>query len=242
MDDKGDQTVEKLMNRAGKMLKEWEIKKGTPTPTMKVRTTAEEELKKATPSPTPKLRTDAGFYRDWDGEVKPVAVVEMLMPEELGQMEQKEVEVMDAPEVGNILVTVVEDDADAAAMEGKDEVGRMEVLSITNPSSPAPAAVSLQTIEEKNPPSPSASPPERNPSVSANPSPPARPPIKDPKPAANTPAKVSAPAGAPKEWKPKHKIHDWFCASHKACTSSLDPYKCTRCTKRRAEAKSSIKK
>lgn len=240
MNDKGDQTVEKLMNRAGKVLNEWEIKKGTPTPTMKVRTTAEEEVKKATPSPMPELRTRAGYYRDWDGKVKPVAVVEMPMSKEMGQMKQEGAEVMDAPEVGKSLATVVEDDADAAAMEDKDETGRrMEVLSITN-SSPAPAAVSLQTIEE-NPPSPPASPPERNPSVPAIPSPPARS-IRGPNPAANIPAKVSAPAGAPKEWKPKHRIHDWFCASHKSCISSLDPYKCTRCTKRRAEAKSSVKK
>ena len=172
--------------------------------------------------------------------MKPVATVEMAIPEEVAEVEV--VEVVEKSVIES-LATSVDDDAVAEEKE-KDEVGsKMEVLNIIPSSSPAPPVpVAIQPIQEESPPSPSAPPPASNPYVPAVPSPPARPPVKEPKPADHTTVKVSAPAAAPKQWKFKPKIHDWFCASHRSSTSTLDPYKCTRCTKRRAASKSSLKK
>ena len=177
---------------------------------------------KEAPAPTLTLkpRTEAGYYKDRDENVKPVAVAEIGIQEEMA-VEIVQEEVIENTEREG-LTTIVADDADGAAMEQKDKRGtRIELLNIIT-----------QTIEEESPPSLSTPPP-----VPAVPSPPTSPPVTEPKPAPRTPVEVSAPPAVPKEWKAKPKIHDWFCASHKSSTSSLDPYKCTRCTKRRVASK-----
>lgn len=257
MDSHANSTVDVLLQRSKNVLKDWEVKKATPTP--KVRTDVypemKEEVKKVAPapflSPTLEPRTGTGYDRDWDGKVKPVAVGEMAIPEEVVEVE---VEVMEKSDRES-LTTIVEDNPAVEEKDKKEEVGkRIELPDIISELELElelePTPTYLVPIQEESSPAPSATPPAPKLSVPAIPSPPTRPPFKDPKPAVNTlkpplpaPAIVQTKTVVPApEWKPKQKLHDWFCVSHKESTSSLDPYKCIRCTKRRAEAKSSIKK